>query len=222
MTDVAIQLEQVSYRYGDQLVFENLSLEIPAMKITVILGKSGSGKSTLLKLINGLLRPDEGRIWIGGIPLDYAHINQTRLKIGYAVQQIGLFPHLSIMANISLPGVIAHWPRNKIRQRAEALLQMVNLPLSYASKYPYQLSGGEQQRVGLCRSILLNPPIILLDEPFSSLDAGTKSGIHSELLHLQREEPRCIVMVTHDEAEARLLGDVRLYFEKGILNRLDP
>ncbi len=221
MTEAAIQLEDVSYQYGSVSVLERLSLQIPAKKITVILGKSGSGKSTLLKLINGLLKPSHGRILVAGHPIDYTNIYQTRLKIGYAVQQIGLFPHLTVVGNIRLPGVIARWPKHATKLRAEALMEMVSLPLEYANKYPHQLSGGEQQRVGLCRAILLNPPIILLDEPFSSLDADTKSGIHKELLHLQREEPRSIVMVTHDEAEARALGDVRLYLENGTLNRFD-
>lgn len=221
MTETAIRLENVTYQYGSDPVFDRLSLEIPAMKITAILGKSGSGKSTLLKLINGLLKPNQGKILLGNHPIDYANINQVRLKIGYAVQQIGLFPHLTVIGNICLPGIIARWPKQEIQHRAEALMKIVNLPITYAAKYPYQLSGGEQQRAGLCRAILLNPPVILLDEPFSSLDADTKSGIHEELLHLQREEPRCIVMVTHDEAEARRLGDVRLYIENGMINQLD-
>lgn len=221
MTEVVIRFEEVTFNYGNEPVFEHLSLEIAAKKITVVLGKSGSGKSSLLKLINGLHKPSHGRILLTGRPIDYNNIHQVRLKIGYAVQQIGLFPHLTVMENISLPGVIARWPKQAIRERAEALMKMVNLPLAYADKYPYQLSGGEQQRAGLCRAILLNPPVILLDEPFSSLDADTKSDIHRELLHLQQQEPRCIVLVTHDEAESKELGDTRLYLEEGTLKRID-
>lgn len=213
----AIQLDKISHRYDDQLIFENLSLEIEAEKITVILGKSGSGKSTLLQIINGLIQPYEGTVSLFGKPLDYENINQVRLTIGYAVQSVGLFPHLTVLDNITLPGVLAGWSKPRKVKRARELMELVSLSEEHNSKYPYQLSGGEQQRVGLCRAILLNPPFMLLDESFSSLDPETKQDIHAEVLKLQRTEPRCIVMVTHDPEEARKLGDVQLKFEDGKL-----
>ncbi|HNP08462.1 MAG TPA: ATP-binding cassette domain-containing protein, partial [Cyclobacteriaceae bacterium] len=166
----AIQLDRVSHRYGDHIIFEKLSLEIDAEKITAILGKSGSGKSTLLQIINGLIRPYEGTVSLLGKPIDYDNIHQVRLTIGYAVQSAGLFPHLTVYENITLPGVLARWNKEQKSKRSKELMELVNLSESHKKKYPYQLSGGEQQRVGLCRAILLNPPFMLLDESFSSLD----------------------------------------------------
>lgn len=211
----AIQLEKISHRYGNHVIFENLSLEIEAKRITVILGKSGSGKSTLLQIINGLIRPIEGTVYLFGKPINYKNIHQIRLTIGYAVQSVGLFPHLTVLENITLPGVLAGWSKEQKIKRARELMRLVNLSEDHNKKYPFQLSGGEQQRVGLCRAILLNPPFMLLDEPFSSLDSETKQDIHAEVLKLQRTEPRCIVMVTHDPNEAMKLGDTQLEIENG-------
>lgn len=217
MKEIAIHLDNISHRFSGQPLFEKLSLGIEAKKITVILGKSGSGKSTLLQIINGLIRPYEGTIYLLGVPLDYENIHQVRLKIGYAVQQVGLFPHLTTIENITLPGVLAGWDKVKKLKRANELMELVNLSADHKDKYPYQLSGGEQQRVGICRTILLNPPFLLLDESFSSLDQDTKQDIHTEVLKLQKAEPRCIVMVTHDQDEALKLGDVQLKFDNGKL-----
>ena len=216
--DSAIQFDKVSHRFGQHVIFEKLSFEIEARKITAILGKSGSGKSTLLQVINGLIRPFEGTVSLLGMPIDYENIHKVRLTIGYAVQSVGLFPHLTIFENIVLPGTLAGWQQDQKRQRANALMELVNLPAGHKGKYPYQLSGGEQQRVGLCRAILLNPPLMLLDEPFSSLDPETKDGIHTEVLKLQRTEPRCIVLVTHDHEEAMKLGGTVLNLDNGKLS----
>jgi osmoprotectant transport system ATP-binding protein len=215
--DSAILLDKVSHRYGDQVIFKKLSLEIEAEKFTAILGKSGSGKSTLLQIINGLIRPYEGTVSLLGKPIDYDNIHQIRLTIGYAVQSVGLFPHLTIYENITLPGVLAGWNKEQKAKRTQELMELVNLSVEHKNKYPYQLSGGEQQRVGLCRAILLNPPFMLLDESFSSLDPETKQDIHAEVIKLQSTEPRCIVMVTHDPEEAIKLGDTQLKFENGKL-----
>lgn len=217
MTAVAIRLDNISHRFGSQAIFKNLSLSIKAKKLTAILGKSGSGKSTLLQVINGLVRPYEGSVYLFNKLLDYDNIHSARLGIGYAVQQVGLFPHLSIFENIMLPGILAKWSKERKEKRAIELMDLVSLAISHKDKFPYQLSGGEQQRVGLCRAILLNPGIMFLDEPFSSLDPDTKHDIHNEVIKLQQTEPRCIVMVTHDPNEARKLGDVQLKFEAGKL-----
>lgn len=220
MTDKAIRLERVSHQFGNRPIFKNLSLIIEDKKITVILGKSGSGKSTLLQVINGLITPYEGAVYLYDQPLDYERIHEIRLGIGYAVQQVALFPHLTIFENITLPGILAGWSKEQKEKRANDLMNLVDLAASHRDKYPHELSGGEQQRVGLCRAILLDPPIMLLDEPFSSLDPDTKHDIHQEVMKLQREEPRCIVMVTHDPHEAIKLGDVQLKFESGHLSPL--
>lgn len=220
MTEIAIRLENISHQFGGQSIFKNLSLQIETKKITAILGKSGSGKSTLLQVINGLIRPYEGSVYLFNQLLEYDNIHEIRLGIGYAVQQVGLFPHLSVFDNITLPAILAGWDKARKEKRTDELMNLVSLSSTHKSKYPYQLSGGEQQRVGLCRAILLNPPIMLLDEPFSSLDPDTKLDIHQEVLKLQHTEPRCIVMVTHDPEEAKKLGDVQLKFENGELNKL--
>jgi osmoprotectant transport system ATP-binding protein len=217
LTEIAIRLDNISHQFDDQPIFKNLTLNIEAKKTTAILGKSGSGKSTLLQVINGLIRPYEGVVYLFNHPLDYVNIHKARLGIGYAVQQIGLFPHLTVIENITLPGMLAGWSKERKDKRAQELMSLVSLSANHRDKYPYQLSGGEQQRVGLCRAILLDPPIMLLDEPFSSLDPETKQDIHKEVLKLQREEPRCIVMVTHDPDEAVKLGNTQLKFEKGKL-----
>lgn len=217
MSNTAIHLDKISHRFGSQMIFENLSLKIEDKKITAILGKSGSGKSTLLQVINGLIRPYDGTVYLFGNAIDYTQIDKIRLAIGYAVQQVGLFPHLNVFDNITLPGVLAGWSIEQKTKRAEELMRLVSLQASHKDKYPYQLSGGEQQRVGICRAILLNPPLMLLDESFSSLDPDTKLDIHNEVLKLQQTEPRCIVMVTHYHDEANKLGDVQLKFEKGKL-----
>lgn len=217
MSVAAVRLENITLRFDSRTLYEGLSVKIPDKKITAILGKSGSGKSSLLQIINGLARPDEGKVFLFDDELDYSKIQRVRLKIGYAVQQIGLFPHLSAYENITLPGVLANWSVQKKQERATDLMNLVGLDKSHAKKYPYQLSGGEQQRVGLCRAIMLNPPLMLLDESFSSLDPDTKRDIHDEVRKLQVNEPRCIIMVTHDPEEARTLGDNILKFESGKL-----
>ncbi|MEQ8426026.1 MAG: ATP-binding cassette domain-containing protein [Cyclobacteriaceae bacterium] len=217
MTVPAIHLDNISCRFGSQTIFENLSLEVADKKITAILGKSGSGKSTVLQIINGLIRPHTGNVKLFNKPLDYNNINQIRLGIGYAVQQVGLFPHLNVLQNITLSGVLANWSATQKLKRAQELMDLVSLASTHKDKYPYQLSGGEQQRVGICRAILLNPPLMLLDEPFSSLDPETKQDIHQEVLKWHGTEPRCIVIVTHDPEEANKLGDIQLKFENGQL-----
>lgn len=220
MIDPAVRLENITLRFDSRTLYENLSVVLPDKKITAILGKSGSGKSSLLQIINGVIKPCEGRVFLFGQELDYKKINQIRHGIGYAVQQTGLFPHLTVYENIALPGVLVGWNDKKKRQRVFELMELVNLDKNLAKKYPHQISGGEQQRTGLCRAIMLNPRLMLLDEPFSSLDPETKQGIHQEVKKLQEKEPRCIILVTHDPTEAQELGDHRLKFEGGQLTSL--
>jgi len=194
---------------------KDLSFEIEDKKITAIIGKSGSGKSTLLQIINGLIKPTGGSVFVFGSTLDYSNINKTRLKIGYSVQGTGLFPHMSIYNNIAVLGKITNVPKHDIERRIDTLMSFVNLPPSFKTKYPYQLSGGEQQRVGICRAMLLDPPVFLLDEAFAALDPETKSEIHAELLDMQKAEPRTIVIVTHDLNEAVKLADNIMFMQDG-------
>ena len=214
-----IVFKKVSQRYFKDVVLNNLSFEIEENLITAIIGKSGGGKSTLLQIINGLVVPAEGEVFVFGDKLDYNRIYETRLKIGYAVQGTGLFPHMTVYRNISLRGKIAKRPKDEIDSRIDFLLKLVDLPSEFLTKYPYQLSGGEQQRVGLCRAMLLNPPLFLLDEPFAALDPSTKHEIHKELLKIQGMEPRTIVMVTHDLAEALKLADKIMVLHGGVIQQ---
>jgi osmoprotectant transport system ATP-binding protein len=214
-----IQFDNVSHYYKDTCALDNLTFEIDDHKITAIIGKSGSGKSTLLQIINGLVKPLTGSVFVFGEKLKYNDINKTRLRIGYSVQGTGLFPHMTVYNNISLLGKITNQLKHDTERRVDMLMSLVNLPPSFKTKYPYELSGGEQQRVGICRAMLLNPPVFLLDEAFGALDPSTKNEIHSELLSFQKIEPRTIVLVTHDLAEAMKLADNIMILEKGIIQQ---
>ncbi len=214
-----IKFNNVSHYYNNVPALEDVSFTIDDNKITAIIGRSGSGKSTLLQIINGLIRPSKGSIEVFGEATNYSKINETRLKIGYSVQGTGLFPHMTIYNNISLLGKITNQLRHVTEARVDLLMSLVNLSPSFKTKYPYQLSGGEQQRVGICRAMLLNPPVFLLDEAFGALDPTTKNEIHSELLNLQKVEPRTIVLVTHDLPEAIKLADNIMILEKGVIQQ---
>ncbi|HEY3250977.1 MAG TPA: ATP-binding cassette domain-containing protein [Ignavibacteria bacterium] len=210
-----IRFERVSHNYNSHKALSDISFDINENKITAIIGRSGGGKSTVLQIINGLIKPTGGKVVIYGKELDYSRINEVRLKIGYSVQGTGLFPHMSVYENISLLGHITEMSRHDIERRVDTLMSLVDLPPSYKTKFPHELSGGEQQRVGLCRSMLLNPPVFLLDEAFAALDPTTKNELHNEFLKLQEFEPRTIVMVSHDIGEALKLGDDIMIIEKG-------
>lgn len=210
-----IKFDSVSHYYNNIAALAGVSFSVEDNKITAIIGRSGSGKSTLLQIINGLIHPSEGIVEVFGTRLSYSKINQARLKIGYSVQGTGLFPHMTVYNNISLLGRITGQKRHVTEIRVDTLMSLVNLPPEFKTKYPYQLSGGEQQRVGIYRAMLLNPPIFLLDEAFGALDPTTRNEIHTELLNLQKIEPRTIVMVTHDLPEAMKLADNIMVLEKG-------
>jgi len=214
-----IRFDNVSHKYNGTNALSGISFDIAENKITAIIGRSGGGKSTILQIINGLIKPTEGSVNVFDKALDYSRINETRLKIGYSVQGTGLFPHMTVYENLSLPGKITKMLKHLIEHRIDALMSQVDLPPAYKTKYPFELSGGEQQRVGLCRSMLLNPPVFLLDEAFAALDPTTRNEIHKEFLKLQEFEPRTIVMVTHDINEAIKLGDDLMIIEKGLMQQ---
>jgi osmoprotectant transport system ATP-binding protein len=210
-----VELNQVTQIFGHHTVLSNVSLTFKRNCITAILGRSGSGKSTLLQIINGMIRPVRGKVTLNGIPLNYKRIHELRLQIGYVVQHVGLFPHMTICENISLLGQISKKPRDEIRNRINELMVMVQLPLSYLDKYPHELSGGEQQRAGLCRAMLLRPSLLLMDEPFASLDYGTKQSIYRHLLAIQKKESRSVILVTHDWEESVKLADHFIWIADG-------
>jgi len=217
-----IVLEGVSKFYNRETALADICLAFTDLVTTAVVGPSGSGKSTLLQLINGLIRPTQGKVSVFGEPIDYERLPQLRLRIGYAVQGTGLFPHLTVWENITLLARLARWDPERIRARAKELMRLVDLPLSFERRYPHELSGGQQQRVGLCRAMMLNPKIFLLDEPFGALDPMTRSEIHQEFLHLQMIEARTMILVTHDLREALKLAQEVVILERGRLIQKGP
>jgi osmoprotectant transport system ATP-binding protein len=210
-----ITLNHISLKYDSKILFSDLTLSFSAHRVTALLGKSGSGKSSLLQLLNGMLRPASGQVEIFGQTFDYKNAAQMRLGIGYAVQQVGLFPHLTVFENIRLLGKVTNMKPEATQQRVFELMEMVQLDASYTKKFPYQLSGGEAQRVGLCRALFLRPKILLMDEPFAALDSTTKRGIYDYFLALQQSASCTVVLVTHDWQEAAYLADEYILLENG-------
>ncbi|MDZ4712351.1 MAG: ABC transporter ATP-binding protein [bacterium] len=208
-------ISNISKIYADRKVLNDVSIEFEENTITAIIGRSGSGKSTLLKMINGLVKPSSGKIKLFGNEIDYSNLNELRLHIGYSVQGTALFPHMTVYENITLLARLNNKSKEQINERLNTLMDLTGLPSEFKTKYPFQLSGGEQQRVGICRAMMLDPKIFLLDEAFGALDPTTKSEIHKELLKIQRTEPRTIIMVTHDLLEAFRLADKIIVIEKG-------
>lgn len=205
--EFAVEFRDVSLRRGDVDALRSVNLSLPRHGTTAILGTSGSGKSSLVQLVIGLLRPDTGRVITLGQDLAGSNLRQIRKRIGYAVQDVSLFPHMTVGRNIALPGVLDQRPDEETTTRVAELMQIMQLPADILDRYPHELSGGQQQRAGLCRAMLLRPELLLLDEPFSGLDTMTRRGIHHEFLHLRQVEPVTTLIVTHDPQEARALAD---------------
>ncbi|MFJ9465577.1 ABC transporter ATP-binding protein [Viridibacillus arvi] len=204
-----IVFENVSKRYDDnQPAVNYLNLEIKKGEFFVIIGPSGCGKTTLLKMINRLIRLTEGTIKIEGKRISDYDINELRWNIGYVLQQIALFPHMTIEENIAIVPELKKWSKEQIQQRVHELLNMVGLEADkYSQRKPAELSGGEQQRVGVVRALAADPEVILMDEPFSALDPISRTKLQDDLLNLQRTIKKTIVFVSHDMQEALKLGD---------------
>ena len=211
----AVEFEHIVKSYNDKPVIRGLSLALPVNRTTAIVGESGSGKSTLLQLINGLIRPDSGRVRIHGKPLDYTRLPGIRRAMGYAVQGAGLFPHLTVRENVTLVARLEGWPAGRIAERYDGLLGFFGLSDELSARYPHGLSGGQAQRVGLCRAMMLDPPLLLLDEPFSALDAITRESIYEEMLQLKDTGDRSVLLVTHDLDEAARLADHLAILKEG-------
>lgn len=201
-----IEFRDVSYRVGETQVLRNFSLKIERGENFVLLGRSGSGKTTTLKLINRLLAPTQGEVWVNGTPNSQADVIRLRRSIGYVIQEVGLFPHFNIARNIALVPKIEGWPEARIRVRVDELLQITGLPPEIANRYPHQLSGGQRQRVGVARALAADPEILLMDEPFGALDPLTRDDLQREFLELQKRLGKTVVFVTHDLREALRLG----------------
>jgi len=221
MVTPIITFTNVSKRYGDTVVLSEIELEIPNGQTTVIVGQSGSGKTTLLRMVNGLIKPDSGRLEVFGDLGPEENIENFRRKIGYAVQGAGLFPHVSVKENIVLIARLVRWSLEDIDERFEMLMRQMELPLDLSDRIPNELSGGQQQRVGLCRALMLKPKLLLLDEPFSAVDPLTRLELYEVVEKLNTNEAVSIVMVSHDLGEAKRLGDRMVVLQNGIILQND-
>ncbi len=219
-----ITFDGVTKEYPDGTVaVDGLDLEIPAGKTMVLVGPSGCGKTTSLRMINRLVEPTRGTILLDGKDIKEGNPALLRRGIGYVIQQTGLFPHRSVEDNIATVPVLTGWPRKKARDRARELLALVGLDPALARRYPHQLSGGQQQRVGVARALAADPPVLLMDEPFSAVDPIVRASLQEQLLSLQAELRKTIVLVTHDIEEAIKVGDlVALFRPHGKVAQLAP
>ncbi len=202
-----IRFDEVSKRYGDTTVVDKLSLEAPTGQITVLVGPSGCGKTTSLRMINRMIKPSDGTIWIDDRDTAKGSGAKLRRGIGYVIQHAGLFPNRTVVDNVATVPMLVGTKRQSARKRALELLEQVGLEPSFADRYPAQLSGGQQQRVGVARALAADPPVMLMDEPFSAVDPVVRDQLQDEFLRLQAELSKTIVFVTHDIDEAIKLGD---------------
>ena len=203
-----IELDRVTKRFRSGVVaVDELSLTVPTGSITVLVGSSGSGKTTVLRMINRLVEPTSGTIRLGGRDVREVPVHELRRGIGYVIQQIGLFPHRSVLENVTTVPRLLGWDRERCRRRALELLELVGIDAALAPRYPRQLSGGQQQRVGVARALAADPPVLLMDEPFGAVDPVVRTQLQLDLVALQRELRKTVVFVTHDVHEALLVGD---------------
>ncbi|WP_241681013.1 ABC transporter ATP-binding protein [Pseudactinotalea terrae] len=218
ITGKSIRLEGVTKRYPGQTTpaVDGVTLEIPAGQVVMLVGPSGCGKTTTLKMINRLIEPTDGRIVLGDEDVTDIDGDQLRRRIGYVIQAGGLFPHMTVAQNIAIVPKMLGWDAQRIEERTTELLDLVSLdPDTYRDRYPKELSGGQQQRVGVARALAADPPVLLMDEPFGAVDPITRQRLQDELIRIQHELRKTIVIVTHDFDEAVKLGDWIVIFREG-------
>jgi len=214
----SVEFLDVCYRLPDgREILKRLSFAVARGEIMVLLGRSGSGKTTALKLVNRLLPQSSGEVRVEGRGTGDWDLIELRRHIGYAIQEVGLFPHYTVERNIALVPTIERWPEEKTRARVQELIRLVGLDSDIASRYPHQLSGGQRQRVGVARALAADPPILLMDEPFGALDPLTRSDLQREFLALQQRLGKTVLFVTHDLHEALRLGTRIALLEQGRL-----
>jgi osmoprotectant transport system ATP-binding protein len=221
MTAGLIEIRNVCKDYDGTTVLKNVSLDVERGELLVLLGSSGSGKSTLLKTINGLVEPSTGSVSFAGRPVSGQDPVELRRSLGYVFQQVGLFPHLSVFENVTLVLRLEGRTEEQCRERFNEVLKQVSLdPRIFADRFPSELSGGEQQRVGVARALATNPDCILMDEPFGAVDTITRDGLQQEVLQLKSDRERTIVFVTHDLFEALTLADRVAVLHQGRLEQV--
>ncbi|MGT2928768.1 ABC transporter ATP-binding protein [Streptococcus dentasini] len=212
-----IQFDHVSKVYNDKTVVDDVTFTIEKGEFITILGSSGSGKTTTLKMINRLIEPSKGRVFFEGKDLLSLDPIAHRRHIGYVVQQIGLFPHLTVTDNVATVPKLLKWDKKRIAEETDRLLELVQLPSAeYGKRYPHELSGGQQQRVGVARALASNPNVILFDEPFGAIDAITRTDLQEQLVELHQQlGDKTFIFITHDITEAFKLGNRVLIMDQG-------
>ncbi len=218
-----IQFEHVSKVYGDKTVVNDINLTIENGEFITILGTSGSGKTTMLKMINKLIEPTSGTILFAGQDIEQMDSVSLRRQIGYVVQQIGLFPHMTVAENIATVPKLLGWNKGRIENRVGEFLDLVQLPAAdYAERYPSELSGGQQQRIGVARALAADPDVMLFDEPFGAIDAITRNDLQEELQAIhQKLNQKTFIFITHDIYEAFKLGTRVVIMDNGIICQFD-
>ncbi len=201
-----ISIVDVHKAYGAKLVLEHVTLEVPARRRVALIGPSGCGKSTLLRVVLGLITPDRGSVTVAGIPVTPATCGAVRLRTGYVIQDGGLFPHLSAFENVALMARHLRWDEARVRARVAELAELVGLAPDLLTRFPAELSGGQRQRTGIMRALLLDPDVLLMDEPLGALDPLLRARVQADLLELFRRLDKTVLLVTHDMAEAAFLG----------------
>jgi osmoprotectant transport system ATP-binding protein len=196
-----------TYPGTDEPAIQDLSLEVPPGKLTIFIGPSGSGKTTAMRLVNRMLELTSGDVRVDGVSVRDRPAAELRRGIGYAIQQIGLFPHQTVAENIATVPKLLDWDAKRVRARIDELLELTGLEPALARRYPAQLSGGQRQRVGVARALAADPPLLLMDEPFGAIDPITRSRLQEEFRRLQTELGKTVIFVTHDIDEALKLGD---------------
>lgn len=216
----AISFRDILFSYGENPILNHFTLEIPPGEFLTVIGSSGSGKTTALKLINGLLSPTKGEVWVQGQNVAHADLIQLRRSIGYVIQGVGLFPHMSIEENISYVPHLIKPDNPELKERIKELMKIVNLPEEMLTRYPANLSGGQKQRVGIARALAASPSILLMDEPFGAVDGLTRKNLQKELARIHKELSLTIFFITHDISEALTLGDRVLIINHGKIEQL--
>lgn len=217
--ELAVEFKNVSFEINHRLLLSNLNLSIYQGEALILLGRSGSGKTTTLKLINHLLTPTQGQVLVQSKSTTQWNVIKLRRKIGYVIQETGLFPHFTVAENVGIVPSLEKWSANKIQTRVHEMLKLVGLePTKFAQRYPHQLSGGQRQRVGVARALAADPPILLMDEPFGALDPITRLELQQQFQYLQQQLGKTVIFVTHDIQEAFFLASrIGLMYEGNLV-----
>lgn len=221
-----IRLEKLTKTFatpnGNIMAADNIDMHVKKGEICVLLGASGCGKTTTLKMVNRLIKPSSGKIFIDGKDVTQMDVVELRRRIGYVIQQIGLFPNMTVEENISIVPRLLKWDKQRCRKRAQELLELVALdPATFLKRYPRELSGGQQQRVGVARALAADPPVMLMDEPFGAIDPINRKAIQDEFLELQKKIGKTILLVSHDIDEALRMANKIAIFNHGKLAQFD-